>query len=704
MKKFLITALTVANAITVLAAAHSRVKDDGAVMLFNKVDYSLPSAKQLRKAPSSSVYVDFSIADQENFEIRLAVAIDAVSGNLVYAADGATFGGAELPAGSYNFMFWGEGADYPYSFYILSEENVEISESCEYNVDFGKCTALVEFESRLPNGERAIQPLENLDTDEIVEEGNLAFGVWSLYVFLDDLLIDIISGNMDRGVFDDGWEFDTEASGNVYVNEGASALSLVQYRQLIGDADNAGIYYASITSSPARGGVFYNDPADYAFLDNPYFISSAGEEEARHLPVLYTSTLYNGHMIAGSAWVNNLGKWPETSHYWVGKNDDVEKLGMAFYSNPGIAGGMGNVFSNYGDNYMGIVSNPMINIGGKIELLADVNTFNSISTLVSYNSFTRDSNGLVIDFNPWFSFDDSKKRIEDGNSVPVLVTEQCWYPQATAEEYGLRNVLYHSFKGRNGEVKTIDLLGESVKVSINDIEQDLSKYPTLHSFTGTKSNERLGTWDIEIVDNNCYSNGNKGLNTIRIHFNDQGDDVCAPTLQMLQTLDTEGNITDVFDSPEKGRIVIAGGDFYPNYNDENGVEWFGVKECRINVECAVAGSDEWQTLEYTEDPDRFMMPGWGYYWEVSLATLPSYNVDTQYDLRITLTDEAANSQEQILSPVFTTKGTVGITAIMSSSEGAKYYNLQGGLVSQPVAGEIYIERRNDGTSRKVIMK
>ncbi|MDE5796823.1 MAG: hypothetical protein K2H75_06905, partial [Muribaculaceae bacterium] len=109
-------------------------------------------------------------------------------------------------------------------------------------------------------------------------------------------------------------------------------------------------------------------------------------------------------------------------------------------------------------------------------------------------------------------------------------------------------------------------------------------------------------------------------------------------------------------------------------------------------------------LECVENSDRFMMPGWGYYWEASLESLQAPATDTRYDVRITLTDAAGNYQQQTLTPVFTITGTSGVTSISTVTSEATYYNLQGVKVKQPTENGIYIEQLNDGSSRKVMIK
>ena len=713
MKHIFITTLLAAGTLFSATATTNLTKEEAQARkarimqnsgnVVNEQRLAQPLLSSVAKAPAgNTVTVNFSLANPDVYSIKLAVAIDKKTGACVYYADANSWGDAEIPVGTYDFLFWGEMEEEPYFYCMFGDEDVEVSEDRNYVVDFAQCTEMVKFESTLPDGSRGQMPLENYDTGEIVEEGNLNMGVYTLYVFVDNMLIDWIYGFMERGVFDDGWSFDNELSGDIFVNEGLSSLSLVQYRELLGDEEEQGMYYSSIAAIPARGGVYTNETSDYALVSNPIVLNNSDENEGRGSAAFYYQTIYNGQPIYMTSNWNTYNPYPQTDYYWVGSNDALVNLGIEFYPSPVVIGGYGYCFASGDDSALSILSDPIVNRNGNIEVLATQNTFDSVTSLDSYNSFSNWEGYRYWGANMWFSVSADQRKIADGNSVPVLVAEQCWYSQEVAEMYGIRSVLYHNYKGRNGEGRTVDFLDETVKISINEVEQDMSQIPSIHLLR-IAPEDRYGIWDIEFINNNCYVNGEKGLNTTKIHFNDKGYDVCAPTVQMLQTLDSNDNVTDVFTSPNDGRLVIAGGDFVAQYDGYTGKEWFDMQDCYIKVECSVRGTEEWQEMECIENPDRFMMPGWGYYWEIALESLPIPSYDTAYDVRITLTDDSGNYQEQTLSPVFTILGTTGVAEIEAASADATYYNLQGVKIADPRAGSVCIERLDNGTTRKVML-
>lgn len=720
MKHFFITALLTTGTMTAAIASPGISAREAAQARIEQARHkagtihteqrNMPSLQsQMFKAPRAKmVNVNFTMANPDDYSLKLAVAIDRVTGICEYYADQNSWDEATIPAGEYDFLFWGESEEEPYYYCMYGDENVVLSEDREYVLDFSKCTEMVKFESTLPDGSRARIPLENLDTGEIVEEGNIAIGIYTLYPFIGSTLIDFVYGYMDRGVYDDGWYFDGEEGGNVLVNEGLNSISLVQYRQLVGSEGNNGTYYASIAAIPARGGVYTNPAEEYALYNDPTVITSVMNEETWNYPGVYATTVYQDRKILSTTNFNTVYPWPKSDKYWIGNNEAIETLGLQIYPCPMVIGGEGYAFSSSSDSKLGILSNPLVNRNGEVISLATPTTFNDIESLDLYNSYKNWpeyglSGGNLWVSDPWLDMTADRKKIDTGNSVPILVAEQCWYSAAVAQEYGIRSVLYHNYKGRNGEGRTIDFLGETVKISINGVEQDFSEFPSIHTLR-LAPDERFGIWDIEFVNNNCYVNGEKGLNTTLIHFNDSGDDVCAPTLQMLQTLDADNNVTDRFNTPSEGRIILAGGDFTAMYDNYTAREWFDIQECDIKVECAVRGSEDWQEMECIENPDRFVMPGWGYYWEVPLESLAAPATDTAYDVRITLTDANGNYQQQTLTPVFTIAGTSGVTTINTAAEEGTYYNMQGIKIERPSENGIYIKRMNDGSSRKVMVK
>ncbi len=396
---------------------------------------SLTTSVAPAKTPKADVNVSFSIADQSNYILSLVLVKDDSSDALVYVADGDNLGDAQLSAGSYTFLFWGSMDDEPGYNCILSDEHKKIEADFEYTIDFSKCTELVQFNATLPDGSLAQQPLENWDTDEIIEKGNLDMGLWTTFLFLDKTLIDYWSGWMDRAVWD-GILWDGESAGNVLINPECTQVSLVQYRQLVGNKEQPGIYCTSINAIPARSGNFTNNPDKYASLDFDFALRNAAKADLEPIPVLFRSIFYNGRFVgANSTWMAD-GSWTYPDKMWIGDNSLCEtELGLDLYQVPAVIGMIGYGFSNYSDNSLGILSYPVTNRDGIIYYEAAPNTFDSPSTLVAYNHYRTSELGINFwDTNEYLSYNLQQKQIRDGNSVPILVAQQLWYPAGSPED------------------------------------------------------------------------------------------------------------------------------------------------------------------------------------------------------------------------------------------------------------------------------
>ncbi|MDE5796937.1 MAG: hypothetical protein K2H75_07475 [Muribaculaceae bacterium] len=162
MKHIFITALMTAgitlNATAVIGpgakeAAHARMdrvmRESGNIFKDRRHDTPFLQ-KGVRQAPAKMVNVDFSMADDEEYSLELAVAIDKNTGSCEYYADGNNWGLATIPAGEYDFLFWGTSNEEPYYYCMYGDENVILNEDRDYVLDFSKCTSMVKFESTLP--------------------------------------------------------------------------------------------------------------------------------------------------------------------------------------------------------------------------------------------------------------------------------------------------------------------------------------------------------------------------------------------------------------------------------------------------------------------------------------------------------------------------------------------------------------------------
>lgn len=128
--------------------------------------------------------------------------------------------------------------------------------------------------------------------------------------------------------------------------------------------------------------------------------------------------------------------------------------------------------------------------------------------------------------------------------------------------------------------------------------------------------------------------------------------------------------------------------------------------------------NDFEEIDMKENPEK-MVPGYGYFWEGSLARVDRKSENGWFDLRVTLTDQAGNSQSQVISPAFHVDNMTGVAApsiakaqlsVMGhrivASDGAEVevYTLSGMRVAnRDIAPGLYIAR-SGATSAKMSVR
>ena len=206
--------------------------------------------------------------------------------------------------------------------------------------------------------------------------------------------------------------------------------------------------------------------------------------------------------------------------------------------------------------------------------------------------------------------------------------------------------------GRYGEYRQVD--NDSLKVSIKYNGNEVcSEYATLNSFYNSFNQQHNpdGIINTTFTNNNVLVDGIEGKNVVEFEFDETQADWTAPTATTLRFLDAEGNVTDRFANASDGKVEITGGDF--NYGTlSTGMYAFNCKPVTIEASYAPYGSDEWKSLELTENPDLYFYPSFGQLFEGSLAAVTETSENGWYDLKIRVVDETGNWQEQLVSPAF----------------------------------------------------
>ena len=246
----------------------------------------------------------------------------------------------------------------------------------------------------------------------------------------------------------------------------------------------------------------------------------------------------------------------------------------------------------------------------------------------------------------------------------------------------------YSYLGRYGELRSVDYFGQDFSIRL-DGKEVWTDYPETTYFYMTEDWEpgiayEKGEWEYEMSATTLKVDGLDSRTHCLMRFK-ESDTFTWPTLTALQFRDSDGNITDRFDTGKEGNMIFYGGEW-------SGNQFFDCTAPReLKVEYAPYGSDTYTEVEYTEQPDKRFMPAYGNCYEASLAQVTRTSDSGWYDMRFTITDNQGNTQEQTVSPAFRIAEFAGIESVSSGQndtvsvdnrsiiapEGAAIYSIDG---------------------------
>ena len=272
---------------------------------------------------------------------------------------------------------------------------------------------------------------------------------------------------------------------------------------------------------------------------------------------------------------------------------------------------------------------------------------------------------MMFPMNPYFSFDGFPGMVFGNSSACCVVGSQIidW------GEKPFQHLFVANYYGNAGETRDADARLAEAEVIINgEVVMLRAASDMLFEWEEQRSLEEHDNARVSYVfyDENIAVDGVKGSNVCTVTIDENNDDKEAPTLQRVMLRDRSGVPSVHFDSPADGVLSIAGGDFVANqyeketaYGKYNYI-YYTYAPATLLVEYAPRGNDEFLPIEVTEDASRFFMPGYGAYWEGSLGAIDRVSPDGWFDLRVTITDDAGNSQMQVISPAFNIKDLASV--------------------------------------------
>ncbi len=240
---------------------------------------------------------------------------------------------------------------------------------------------------------------------------------------------------------------------------------------------------------------------------------------------------------------------------------------------------------------------------------------------------------------PVFSFTEKQEEFEYGNSCPIL--SMITIPDKKTL------LLSYTYLGRYGEVRETDAKEESILHQDRDVKGDVVHHV--------------------ITNSNVQVDNVAGYNITTLDYNTSRSDFVPPVLQMLRFVDTEGAITDRFNSGGDGYIELAAGDF-DHIDNGKGLGYWSCKQHSVDVKLYYSehGSEAWHPLSIELKPEHYWAQGFGDFFRGALSDVTGQR--GWFDLKVELWDLSDNKQTQVLSPAFYIENPTTIYPILERND------------------------------------
>ncbi len=246
-------------------------------------------------------------------------------------------------------------------------------------------------------------------------------------------------------------------------------------------------------------------------------------------------------------------------------------------------------------------------------------------------------------------------------------------------DYGtLRDNFVVTYLGRITDQSYSDLLTLKSELKL-DGKKLASTFSDVQSWFKNYDGSQNGVATIELQNDNFLVDGVLGGNEGTITIDLSSDDIVPPTLTMLQFRNTENEVISSFNNCEEATMWLSAADFkvHPKSENTGDKTWYdALSPVNVTAEISLEGQNDFMPVELTEKEDMFFPV---YFGNIYCAPLSVATEKGWYDLRLTITDEAGNSQEQIVRYAFYMEQKVSGLSAINTNEAilGEVYNLQG---------------------------
>lgn len=625
----------------------------------------------------------------------------------------------KLPAGTYTLIAILErgGFDRETSgIYMAVKENVVVNGDMTVSVPLSEIKNHIVFDMLMPDGS---DPFSLIIDDEgnVLQDGNMYGASLDSFFYIQGTshCIGTYSSNYDIWQ-SDGQLINPSLNFNFFVNDN-STLAFGQSRNYVWPNGTVIGAMSSDGSESQEVKLGANDfkpiEAEYTDIDNSF---------ADNGSIITTSDfkVYTYSAVLGNSWISTSGYYaymPDTEwnykKFYVSTKEFKNPVSVhpIFFNEVMSVMDTGGEESMFYGNFG--ISTP---VASAIEEGIYFSNWHSIaSTGLAYQGPLDEFNVSFAyperwqwKMNPLYSFNSTTEN-------PVKFGGTC--PFTLFMRYG--NELAYYPIGARGEVRSIDWLNSVVNVKRNGKALCDNYFDYVDMVNNPNAMKAKGPWDFTIDNTNFSLDGVKGRNYAEIHIAKTEADGLFPTMTGYAPRTATGEICNKFnDTKDNAVFSFTAGSFYHVFDMETfRISFLYTPLTEVKVEYAPYNTEEWQVFNVNEVEDKFFMPGWGAYYEGALSQIDRKALNGCFDVRISLADEAGNTQVQTISPAFVIESLSGVERVSEKTEGiyvngrdiiapanAQVYTISGQMSGHTqLEPGIYIVRSN-GTNKKVIIK
>lgn len=584
--------------------------------------------------------------------------------------------------------------------YFIVRDNIEVNEDMTIEISDVDAKNHMTLKTLLPNGEEAIVNKTNSETREILEKGNVRDISQTIAIFRKNsniVRVESLKVFLLR-TFDPTYNENIDYRGDFYISDLPEDMWLVANRECT--TENSETYYSTYTfGNSISKDIEVTNNAPWIKVESDFGEipeSDISAQNGGYYQYCEVNSFDNRDMDG----MGTRSTFGNGKPYFYISCDEPKMEGLDSYRLsvfPGKALGYSGTPDDPRDFYTILAPGVMPDDGKTKHMVYQFDDGGGMP--LWYNKEKPEFKfGCEFYYHPRFSWEQGESDPVPvyGNNVPVTVFSQTW-----GRDFNM-NCWFIDYVGRYGEQRFVDKQVAKATVEADGVEltSDIIQKVLAWSYKGFENTSKAADWKVTMSNENIIVDGNNASNLTVSEFNTGREDFYPPTLTMLNFRNADDLITDRFDKPADGTLEFSAADFIPNETEDKLV-WY---ECQnldgVKVEYSAEDADTWRELAVTEVPELFFSPGYGGFYRGSLKDVVNNSPTSWYDLRVTVTDKAGNTQTQTLSPAFRIDEQVSLDNLMADSNVT--VSVEGSQLTVTGASDNAVVEVYDLAGRKVI--